>query len=49
MCKREELETNFEAAYIPLPSEMVEARRASLLLLLEWVREDILENEEVAE
>jgi hypothetical protein len=41
MGKRVELVTQFKAAYVPLPPEMVEARRASLLLLLQWVDEEI--------
>ena len=34
-----EVETHFDVQTIPLPSEMVSARRASLMLLLEWLME----------
>ena len=45
MGKRVELEACFKVAYIPLPPEMEEARRASLMMLLEWVREDMAETD----
>ena len=44
MGKRVELTINFKAAYVPLPLEMVEARRAGMLLLLQLIEEEI-ENE----
>ena len=39
MAKRVALVIDFKAVYIPLPPEMAEARRASLLLLLQWIKE----------
>jgi hypothetical protein len=41
MGKRIHLESDFKVAYVPLPEGMKEARRASLLLLLKWIKEDI--------
>ena len=40
------LQTNFKIVYVPLPPEMIEIRRASLLLLLQWIKEDLLANPE---
>jgi hypothetical protein len=40
------LQVNFKVAYVPLPPEMVEARKASLLLLLQWIKEDLILNPE---
>jgi hypothetical protein len=39
MGKRVKLVSEFKVVYVPLPLRMVEARRASLLLLLRWIRE----------
>jgi hypothetical protein len=44
MGKRVELEADFKTEYIPLPLEMADIRRASLLLLLDWIMEDFLSN-----
>ncbi len=44
MAKRIKLVTEFKAVYIPLPPEMVEARRAGLLLLLQWIKDDLISN-----
>ncbi len=38
------LQTNFKIVYVPLPPEMIEIRRASLLL--QWIKEDLLANPE---
>lgn len=43
------LRTDFKIVYVPLPPEMIEIRRASLLLLLQWIKEDILANPEPLE
>lgn len=40
------LRTDFKIVYVPLPPEMIEIRRASLLLLLQWIKEDLLANPE---
>ena len=44
MAKRAELNVEVKVVYVPLPPEMVEARRASLLMLLQWIREDMILN-----
>ena len=36
------LQVEFKVAYEPLPPKMVEARKASLLLLLQWIKEDLI-------
>lgn len=50
MGKRVELKANFKIARVPLPSSMIEARRASFLMLIEWIEEvwlkDNAKNEE---
>ena len=43
------LRTDFKIVYVPLPPEMIEIRRASLLLLLQWIKEDLLANPEPLE
>jgi len=43
------LQTNFKIVYVPLPPEMKEIRRASLLLLLQWIKENLLANPEPIE
>ena len=43
------LQTNFKIVYVPLPPEMIEIRRAGLLLLLQWIKEDLLANPEPLE
>ena len=40
------LRTDFKIVYVPLPPEMIEIRRAGLLLLLQWIKEDLLANPE---
>ena len=44
MGKRVALHADFKVEYVPLSPEMVEVRRASLLLLLRWIREDLILN-----
>ena len=46
MGKRVALHADFKVEYVPLSPEMVEVRRASLLLLLRWIREDLILNPE---
>ena len=46
MGKRVVFVTEFKAVYIPLPPEMVEIRHAFLLLLLQWIKEDLILNPE---
>ena len=46
MAKRAELNVEIKIVYVPLPPEMVEVRRASLLMLLKWIREDLILNPE---
>jgi hypothetical protein len=49
MGKRIELQSNFETAYVPLPSSMVEVRKAGLRLILQWIKEVVamsLENDQ---
>ena len=43
------LRTDFKIVYVPLPPEMIEIRRAGLLLLLQWIKEDLLANPEPLE
>ena len=43
------LQTNFKIVYVSLRPEIKEMRRASLLLLLKWIKEDLLENPEPCE
>ena len=49
MGRRIGLTTDFKAVYVSLPLEMVEVRRASLLLLLQWIREDFILNPDPTE
>lgn len=42
MAKRADLKVEFKVVYVPLPPHMEEARRASLLLLLQWIKEDLI-------
>ena len=42
MGKRVDLVINFKAIYVPLSLEMMEARRASLLLLWQWIRDEVI-------
>jgi len=49
MGKRTELETNFKVVCIPCPPVMAEARRAGLLMLLQWIKEDLISNPVVDE
>ncbi len=41
------LQVNIKVTYVPLPPKMVEARKASLLLLLQWIKEDLILNSQV--
>ena len=38
--KKKIIKTEFKEVYIPLPPAMVEIRRAGLLLLLQWIKDD---------
>lgn len=44
MGKRVALHADFKVEYVPLSPKMVEVRRASLLLLMRWIREDLILN-----
>jgi len=46
MGKRVELVTEFKVVYIPLPPERAAARRTGLLLLMQWIKEDLSLNPE---
>ena len=41
MANKIKYETNFKIAFVPVPPDMVEARRASIRMLLEWILENI--------
>lgn len=44
--KKIEYKTEFNIVHVPLPPEMIEARKASLLLLLDWIHEERKKEEE---